>query len=123
MLGSDFDAILKSTSALRLSLGVLREATALVQRISSEKDDADVESLFLSCGVFITSSEKEIYLPWSPLSQKMGPHKFKSTHEIAVEWVMGKLSTAVAKFDEKAREMWENKWQFCLNFLSRGSTR
>ena len=120
------DYIKHTSSISDLPIDIIKVVVALVQKLSSGKYELYSTSLLLICGVFKTPSQKEIYLPWSPLcrsgvSESVSPFS-QQTQTVATQWILNRLSLAAAAFDERARDIWSIEWpQLCLQFLSRGT--
>lgn len=99
---------------------ILRETTALIQRLGSQvnSSDANVEGLFLACGIFTTPSGKEIRLPWSPLLAAKPADAIESNSVLAFRHVSNKLSAGIAIFATRTRELWREKRPACMDYLS-----
>lgn len=99
---------------------ILRETTALIQRLGSRVDssDANVKGLFLACGIFTTPSGKEIFLPWSPLLVAKLEDATESNSALAFRYVSNKLSSGIAILANRTRELWREKRPTCMDWLS-----
>lgn len=113
------DYITQTRSSSELPIEVMQVVATLVYNLSSEKYGLYSKSLHLVCGILKTPSEKELYLPWSPLSLS---RTSLSTQQLATQWMINRLSLAVIAFDERARDLWTQEWpSLCLNFLSQST--
>lgn len=97
---------------------ILRETTALVERLRSQENNSNVKGLFLACGIFTTPSGKEICLPWSPLREVKPKGKVEPSSVLALDYVSCKLSAGITIFAVESRELWKNKRPACMDYLS-----
>lgn len=116
------DYIIQTKSTSKLPIEVMQVVAALVHRLSSEKYESHSRSLHLICGILKTPSQKELWLPWSPIPHPAVKESVSTTSQsmqnLAIQWMLNRLSLAVTAFDEQARNMWAREWpEQCLNFL------
>lgn len=97
---------------------MLRETTALIQRLGSQEDRSNVKGLFLACGIFTTPSGNEICLPWSPLWAAKPADTIESNAVLAFNYVSNKLSAGIAILADKTRELWREIRPACMDYLS-----
>lgn len=100
-----------------LPIEVIKVVVDVVNNLLSEKYESYSQSLHLVCGILKTPSHKELYLTWSPLRNVSTTSQ--STKNLAMEWILNRLSLAVTAFDERARDIWTLEWpEPCRYFLS-----
>ncbi|KAI9731582.1 MAG: hypothetical protein M1834_004702 [Cirrosporium novae-zelandiae] len=115
--------MVQASSLAELPFEIVEEAISTVKGLfSGPKNDAwSVALLFTGVFDMDAASETYILLPWSPLRQTSTDTDTRNYPQLAKEWLLDEMASAILILDEKAKKLYSMEWPVrCVWFMTKG---
>lgn len=106
-----------------LPFELIEEAINFSKDIILRDDSEAKRTVFLITGVLLTKDPEKpfVLLPWSPLSETITDASAVDLAQMATQWVLNRLASAVLLLDSKSWDLFKQKYpRRCLQYLSKG---
>lgn len=102
---------------------MIQEAIKVSKDLALKGDSKARRTILLLTGVWTTNDPKKpsILLPWSPLHKTIVDASAVDVTQIAKQWVLNRLASAILALDMKADELFKKKHPLrCSQYLLKG---
>ena len=116
-------AITKTVTLDDLPFEMMQEAVKFAKDLTLGKGSDTLKTMFLLAGLWkpTNSMGNLTVLPWSPLRAALTDVSSIDPTKAVTQKVLDHLVSAILAFDEKARDLWKEKWPIhCFRFVTIG---
>ena len=106
-----------------LPFEMMQEAIKFARDLTLDNNSDALKTVLLLTGLWKPRNGQEgpITLPWSPLRETLTLVSNDDPTEVAKQWVLDRLVSAILALDAKARHLWKKKWpKGCVQFMTVG---
>ena len=120
---SNDEGIARISTLDALPFEMMQEAVRVSKDLVLKEDPGACSAVALITGLWKTqhTQGEDMFLPWSPIPNRMIGVKSSDRPGVARQWVLDKIAAAVQALHLRARDLWDVKWPTrCVRFLTRG---
>jgi len=102
---------------------MIQDAIKVSKDITLKGDSKARRTTLLLTGIWTTNGLKtpSVLLPWSPLREAINDASAVDLTQMAMQWVLGRLASAMLALETKADELFKKKHPLrCPQYLSKG---